>query len=133
MQEEEMSVSDILSSIRDVLSKEMQGEIVELASDQIQVNQNLSPINNIEPIRPPVFHKPEFVLELTPQMRVQKDSFLPGDPFLSKKPQVSAGLPSSQNMEANLQPMMQDWLDKNMPAIVEKVVAREVKRLFSGK
>ena len=132
MQEEEMSVSDILSSIRDVLSKEMQGEIVELASDQIQVNQDLNPINNIEPIRPPVFHKPEFVLELTPQMRVQKDSFLPVDPFLSQKPQATE-IPSSQNMEANLQPMMQDWLDKNMPAIVEKVVAREVKRLFSGK
>ena len=42
-------------------------------------------------------------------------------------------VPTSQNIEANLQPMMQDWLDKNMPAIVEKVVSREVKRLFSGK
>ena len=132
MQEEEMSVSEILSSIRDVLSKEMQGEIVELANDQIQVNQNLNQINNIEPIRLPVFHKHESVLELTPQMRVQKDSFLPSDPLLNVKPQGSS-IPASQNIEANLQPLMQDWLDKNMPAIVEKVVSREVKRLFSGK
>lgn len=132
MQEEEMSVSEILSSIRDVLSKEMQGEIVELASDQIQVDQDLRPQNNIEPIRPPVFHKPDLVLELTPQMRVQKDSFLPSDPLLNMKSQGSTGT-ASQNIEANLQPMMQDWLDKHMPAIVEKVVSREVKRLFSGK
>ncbi len=132
MQEEEMSVSEILSSIRDVLSKEMQGEIVELASDQIQVDQDLRPRNNIEPIRPPVFHTPEIVLELTPQMRVQKDSFLPSDPLLNMKSQGSTGT-ASQNIEANLQPMMQDWLDKHMPAIVEKVVSREVKRLFSGK
>ena len=132
MQEEEMSVSEILSSIRDVLSKEMQGEIVELASDQIQVEQDLRPRDKIEPIRPPVFHTPEIVLELTPQMRVQKDSFLPSDPLLNMKSQGSTGT-ASQNIEANLQPMMQDWLDKHMPAIVEKVVSREVKRLFSGK
>lgn len=132
MQEEEMSVSEILSSIRDVLSKEMQGEIVELASDQIQVDQDLRSRNNIEPIRPPVFHKPDLVLELTPQMRVQKDSFLPSEPLLNMKSQGSTGT-ASQNIEANLQPMMQDWLDKHMPAIVEKVVSREVKRLFSGK
>ena len=134
MQEEELSVSEVLSSIRDVLSKEMNGEILELANDHRVNKQELSDSYKIEPIRPPVFHKSDNVFELTPQMRVNQSSFLPASSFSDKHEQNShSSLAASHNIEKNLQPAMQEWLDKNMPGIVEKVVTRELNRIFSKK
>ncbi|MBO7258293.1 MAG: DUF2497 domain-containing protein [Alphaproteobacteria bacterium] len=33
--------------------------------------------------------------------------------------------------EADIKPMIQDWLDKNLPTLVERVVAEEVRRIFN--
>ncbi|MBO7244123.1 MAG: DUF2497 domain-containing protein [Alphaproteobacteria bacterium] len=131
MQEEEMSVSEILSSIREVLSKEVKDEFAEITTKTIPDR----PIEQMpaESVKPPVFHQSDIVLELTPQMRVEKDSFLPLNASLSGNKSACQPVCAPEGIEANLQPMMQAWLDKNLPEIVEKVVAREVKRLFSGK
>ncbi len=135
MQEEELSVSEILSSIRESLSKEMQG-LSSQSTDQVSVG-NLSEQKHpykIEPIRPPVFKKPDVILELTPQMRVEKETFLPAQNRINPLLQQGViGGEFSSFSQPDLKPMMQDWLDKNLPSIVEKVVAAEVKRLFSGK
>ena len=33
--------------------------------------------------------------------------------------------------EADIKPMIQEWLDKNLPALVERIVAEEVRRIFN--
>jgi cell pole-organizing protein PopZ len=42
---------------------------------------------------------------------------------------VLGGVTVEQLMVELLTPMLRDWLDKNLPAIVERVVEQEVKKL----
>ena len=36
-------------------------------------------------------------------------------------------------VQAALRPMLKQWLDANLPAIVEELVAREIKRIVGGR
>lgn len=134
MQEEEViSVSEILSSIRQTLSKEAAKLNVEpVVSDGISSsNQTSAPSK----IMPPVFHHQDVVLELTPQMRVETESFANNRVVNDK---MDGFLNSSRGsnhymVQSDVQQMTKAWLEQNLPSIVEKVVSQEVKRLFSGK
>lgn len=46
-----------------------------------------------------------------------------------KRPTVAAGITVDQLVIDLLTPMLRDWLDQNLPAIVERVVEQEVKKL----
>lgn len=132
MQEEELSVSEILSSIRTVLAKETKDLDLGASTEKefSLPGEEIQPVVT-KPIFAPVFPKTEGVFELTPQMRVEKDTFLAAHSLTPSK-SVSSAI-DQNHIQENLRPMMQDWLDKNLPGIVEKVVTQEVKRLFSGK
>ncbi len=114
MPEEEPSVSDILSSIRQVLSKE----------------------NNRTGSEPQPFYG-DNVVELTPAMRcdglVSETAAVQTRQALQKLADVKPmGLSlSSVQVETELRPLLKEWLDANLPAIVEDVVAREVRRVMT--
>lgn len=81
------------------------------------------------------------------------DEAAPADPILSPAPQaaarqqldtLAAALAAAQHseprpvdtattvnalVEASLRPMLRDWLDANLPDIVERIVAREIARI----
>jgi cell pole-organizing protein PopZ len=46
-----------------------------------------------------------------------------------KKPSMAPGITMEQFMVDLLTPMLREWLDKNLPEIVERVVEQEVKKL----
>lgn len=131
MQEEELSVSEILSSIRQVLSKEAEAlnseidKVKPLKEPQI-LKEKEGPVNEIA------------VLELTPQMRVAHNSLLSAETALKTQASLEK---LNQIKEANLsltvenalEPMLQEWLNKNLPDIVEQIVTREVRRLMGYK
>lgn len=132
MQEEELTVSEILSSIRNVLAKETKDlDLGVTTENSSSFNEEKQAVVN-KPVFAPVTQKVEAVFELTPQMRVEKETFLSTTPTMSMKSALT-DVVDSDHIQAHLKPMMQDWLDKNLPQIVEKVVSQEVKRLFAGK
>lgn len=44
-----------------------------------------------------------------------------------------SGPPIGDLVQDALRPMLKEWLDKNLKTIVERAVAKEVKRISSGK
>ena len=132
MQEEELSVSEILSSIRQVLSKE-----AEALNNRVEkpVTPSLStdtPVLEEPKVKEPV------VLELTPTMRVQSESLLSASTTiktqaaLEKLKQIKTVNPS-WDLEKEVKPLLVAWLDAHLPEIVEKVVSQEVKRIIYSK
>lgn len=127
MQEEELSVSEILSSIRQVLSKE-----AEALNNKVE-----------KPIKPslkeePIVKEEARILELTPTMRVQNESLLSvsttqkTQAALEKLNQLKS-IHASLDLEKEVQPLVIAWLDAHLPEIVEKIVSQEVKRIIYSK
>ena len=132
MQEEELSVSEILSSIRQVLSKE-----AEALNNRVE-----KPVTPSLSADTPVLEEPKakepVVLELTPTMRVQSESLLSASTTiktqaaLEKLKQIKTVNPS-WDLEKEVKPLLIAWLDAHLPEIVEKVVSQEVKRIIYSK
>ena len=132
MQEEELSVSEILSSIRQVLSKE-----AEALNNRVE-----KPVTPSLSLDTPVLEEPKakepVVLELTPTMRVQSESLLSASTTiktqaaLEKLKQIKTVNPS-WDLEKEVKPLLIAWLDAHLPEIVEKVVSQEVKRIIYSK
>ena len=143
-QNTEMTVEEILSSIRQILTSEEEnpqpapvlepetGDDAHLFVDQ--------PIDwtGGQKITPPP--KPVFVL--TPQMQIGKKT-----PLLSKEAQEKmeqafgklseladqkkeALTLNEEQIETQLRPLLKEWIDKNMPELVEKIVTTEVQRFL---
>ena len=36
-------------------------------------------------------------------------------------------------VQATIRPMLKEWLDANLPSVVERLVAKEIKRITSGR
>lgn len=156
MQDQEPSVSDILSSIRQILSDKIETETNSVESTDIASSSHPVQMDR------PSMETDEDVFVLTSQMRVTDDkamspvqnqsatSFSTGLRDISlEKPTYSASQPvfSAQNaihteqegtgadispvQEIDIKPMVQAWLDKNLPQMVEKIVSEEVRRIFN--
>ena len=161
MQEQEPSVNDILSSIRQILSN----KIDDGNNEEVVAN------NTNESSAPTVDEQEQALMEATdvyvlmPDMRVAQSET--AQPSVSSntvlQPDISSNdMPYEEPMivgqervepvreipqpvqsqptetpvlpdikEADIKPMIQDWLDKNLPALVERVVAEEVRRIFN--
>ena len=114
---DEQSVAEILSSIRQVLSREA-----------ATLNANTIPI---QPVR-------EEVYELTPQMQlsagrlVTPQTAMKTQAALEQLNAVKANhMGVQQQVEQDLRPFLQEWLNKNLPDIVEKIVREEVQRIIN--
>ncbi len=135
MQEEELSVSEILSSIRQVLSKEAEALNSEIDKTKAHALKTDSPLSKVhtDTVRTDLP-----VLELTPNMRVTNDSLLSAETALKtqaaleKLNQVKT-MTASQKIEGDLRPLLQDWLNANLPQIVERIVTEEVRRIINQK
>ena len=134
---EEIPMDEVLSEIRQMLSSEMpvsDAERVEPKLDRKTLNKSESDketkvvSNEVEPSTSSrtVHFEPDYFL-LTPSMRCD----LPSDEELSDQVKVQTqrvlsklqqGIPMPQ-----LSPALEDWLNKNLPAIVEKVVEEKLK------
>ena len=161
MQEQEPSVNDILSSIRQILSN----KIDDGNNEEVVAN------NTNESSAPTVDEQEQALMEATdvyvlmPDMRVTQSET--AQPSVSSntvlQPDISSNdMPYEEPMivgqervesvreipqpvqsqptktpvlpdikETDIKPMIQDWLDKNLPALVERVVAEEVRRIFN--
>ena len=123
MQEEQQSVSEILSSIRQVLSKEaatLKSEAPkETAKSYADNEQN------------------DVVFELTPQMQVSQGTLIDSETALrtqealNKLQAVKEESPIAGQVETVLRPMLREWLNANLPEIVERIVTQEVQRIIN--
>ena len=123
MQEEQQSVSEILSSIRQVLSKEaatLKSEAPkEIAKSYTDNEQN------------------DVVFELTPQMQVSQGTLVDSETALrtqaalNKLQAVKEESPITGQVETVLRPMLREWLNANLPEIVERIVTQEVQRIIN--
>lgn len=113
--QEEQTIADILTSIRQVLSKE-----AESLNAQAPVQKKIQ----------------EDVFELTPQMQLSQGELV--TPQTAIKAQASLEKldiykDSSEKtiIEKELKPLLQAWLNEHLPSIVEDVVTREVRRIIN--
>lgn len=123
MQDEQQSVSEILSSIRQVLSKEAE-----------TLNNNVSDYTNS-------FNgaetSEEVIFELTPQMQVSQGTLIDTDTAvrtqaaLEKLHAVKQPAGISEQVETELRPLLREWLNTHLPDIVERIVTQEVQRLIN--
>lgn len=133
MQEEEPSVSEILSSIRQVLSKEAEalsnGAVREFDEESFDVFPEKRKIDKTT--------LNDFIVELTPQMRINNESLLSAETTfktqaaLEKLNQLKSNDMFKPQVEAELKPMLREWLNIHLPEIVERIVTQEVKRLIN--
>ncbi len=121
--QDEQSVSEILSSIRQVLSK----EAATLKND-ISVESQTARSSESEN---------ELVFELTPQMQVAQGTLIDSDTAvrtqaaLDKLNVIKETVPMVGQVETVLRPMLREWLNANLPEIVERIVTQEVQRLIN--
>ena len=111
MQEEELSVSEILSSIKQVLSKEAEALSNKVEKPVTPLRKEL--ISNKE-------ETPTPVLELTPTMRVQNESLLSTSTTLKTQAALEKlnqikGIHANVDLEREVKPLLVDWLDKHLP------------------
>lgn len=105
----EPSMEDILASIRTIINQ------TEPAAPP--------PAEAAAPVPPSYAPPPEDVLELTEQ--APPPVAAPAAPA----PAAPRGPTLEDTVRAMLAPMLKQWLDANLPAIVEDVAIREVRRL----
>lgn len=119
--QEDQSIAEILTSIRQILSKE---------AETLR--------NNVPPEKKPV---PE-VFELTPQMRFPQGELVTPQTTMKaqaslekldafKEPPAENEPPEQTILERELKPLLQAWLNEHLPVIVEDVVTREVRRIIN--
>ncbi len=121
--QDEQSVSEILSSIRQVLSKEAAILKNDIASETSKTVSDKA--------------EEEVVFELTPQMQVAQGTLIDSDTAvrtqaaLDKLNAVQPKEPMKAQVEAELRPMLREWLNANLPDIVERIVTQEVQRIIN--
>ena len=123
-EQQEPSVNDILSSIRQILSN----KIEETPSDEV-AEHAVSPETQSPETENLNLSCATDVFLLTSQMRTDggksdENTLEPACEAITQPvmPDVS---------ESDIKPMVQEWLDKNLPALVEKIVAEEVRRIYN--
>lgn len=130
MQEQEPSVTDILSSIRQILSTKIDEDQREDVSQKPDVSFSLAEAESkseafedasVEaPVLPEDEHVDEDVFVLTPQMQLVET--------------VVRHMPEEMLPQGmDVQPLVQAWLDKNLGPMVERIVSEEVRRVFNKK
>lgn len=161
MQEQEPSVNDILSSIRQILSNKIDenGEggasdvMPETVANEVDEQEQalmeatdvyvLMPdmrVTQSETAQPSVLSNAVLQPDISSNDMPYEEPMIVGtqenDTPIMKIPQSVHSQPTETPVlpdikEADIKPMIQDWLDKNLPALVERVVAEEVRRIFN--
>lgn len=142
--QEEPSMDDILSSIRKILSGghkkekkefepfEVRKEPVSFQADSIEANVEepfvLTPAMRVD--QEQTSRTDEYAPSMVEQAPIeQADSFLPIQEEAVSLTEEK--LKMNFDVTAELKPLIQKWLDENLPTVVEKVVREEVVRVLA--
>ena len=114
MAESEMSMDEVLSSIRQMLSD--------------------GKANDVEPLD----NELDDIFVLTPEMRVPAENAVDIQEKMKMALMKLAEQKSKQSPEdyqrlvkAELQPILKDWLKEQLPSLIEQALENEVNKLFS--
>lgn len=161
MQEQEPSVNDILSSIRQILSNKIEDENTDVSSSD---TVNESAVSEVDEQEQALMQATD-VYVLMPDMRVKQEGKTQGVSQLNRDSSNAASYEQLNEQpivvdaqegfgksnvievkqrsqtnemselpaihESDIKPMIHDWLDKNLPTLVERIVAEEVRRIFN--
>lgn len=130
----EEKLEDIIRSIRGIIDDHNNHALKNLKGDK--ENPNLD----------------ESILELTSEFKEDEQSKVYTDGFISKETsdkfseaikgfseKIDGPILKKENTDADLiitnliKPMLKEWLDNNLPRLVEKVIAEELKKLMPKK
>ena len=145
---EETSIEEILKSIRNILSEEPEAsdikksvakgvvagleeeeeEGVFVLTDNMRVNQNPLFSRDILKEKHPGISVDSFLATRT-QQKVEQSL----QKLKEVKKNVSVSEIENLNLQEQLQPLLKEWLDQNLPYIVEKIVEKEIKALLRSK
>lgn len=134
MQEQELSVNDILSSIKKILSSKIEDELTQKSKSEemprmLDDERNISFAQQNAPILSDVEEDDVFVL--TPAMQVEIDPNMTG--LISEKPSAQSPVFAAEQTQEIMMPAVQKWIDENLPQMVERIVSEEVRRIFNTK
>ena len=126
---EELPMDEVLAEIRHILSSKLSGK--EPAQDTPRFSQSPVPTTNIDTpnqtVTVPCEPAPDYFL-LTPAMRCD----LPPDSELSQNVQKQTARVLSklqqQTTASDLNPALIDWLNENLPKIIEKALDKHFKK-----
>lgn len=156
-EEQEPSVTDILSSIRQILSNKLEDKAedgaISMPNFDVPVQTDVDdsdsfvssvPVNEATqrpnvPVRETedvaekmenlaalskIDGEEDFLL-LTPQMQIEQ-------PVQSPVSQAPVAMPMTPDaMQQSVQIQIQEWLDRHLPQMVERIVSEEVRRIFN--
>jgi len=161
--EQEDSMEDILSSIRNILTdeggaqEEAKPETVEVKVEEKIEKEEATPkkeervVDSIDDSVVEMNNKQvssENILELSDNMIVKNEENLISEKIVDESANKISGMAKSIVAEKQialgdsavtleaitkdlLNPLVKDWLEKNLPAIVERVVSNEVERVIA--
>lgn len=134
MQEQELSVNDILSSIKQILSGKIEDELTQKSkSDGLPNLLNSAAKAELQRDAAPVLSDEEDneddVFVLTPAMQVEIDPNMTG--LIAEKTPVQTQTAGVEQTREIIMPAVQKWIDENLPQMVERIVSEEVRRIFN--
>ena len=133
MPEEDLSIEEILKSIRHILSEEKEEDIITPVAGGTVEKAPVRATNKKVPeadvfVLTEAMRVPETPLFTREELKERHRPFLRQNPTPSKVPQEP--VLGMDKVEENLMPLIQKWLDGHLPAIVERIVEREIKALL---
>jgi uncharacterized protein len=135
----EPSMEDILSSIKRIISEDGEAAIttrprrraaaalVEPEDDVLELNQPAPDSEEPMPSAAQPATKPDPIIssETAEASRARLDSLS----RLVVKPEVTGGDTLEGLVREMLKPMLREWIDANLPELVERLVAKEISRI----
>ena len=155
MVEQQPSMDEILASIRRILSPEamdagegQQPPVVELTEDMC-VSSEAPTAEVVEPVAEevvPSVSEPEpaplpddvTALELPEHITFNEDEFFKQEPEktfsapVEEPPSCDTSSPADSVLLAVLRPLLSEWLDKNMPRLLERCIQQELRKERNG-
>jgi cell pole-organizing protein PopZ len=130
MQGREPSMEDILASIKQVIAeeKELRTAIPPVADDTVQLREAEEDVLELdEPLAPPVDLGPPLLDEGA--VGHSRDALEHLTTIAATVPPVQVVNPLEDMVRDMLKPILKQWLDDNLPGIVDEHVKREISRI----
>lgn len=136
MQEQELSVNDILSSIKQILSSKIEDELTQKSKSEdlpnfVNGEANVALQREDAPVLAAEEDDDADVFVLTPAMQVEIDPNMTG--LIAQKPAEQVRTSVVEQTQEMMMPAVQKWIDENLPQMVERIVSEEVRRIFNTK
>lgn len=154
-------MDEILASIRRILAEDSSGAATHLpprlrgSGDVLELTEALNDDGSVRHIAPAVSVSSEVQTSIPSDGRIEPMPPRPGGPDAEPEPRLvsdaasdavaasfaqlagissgdATGLALDAQVRETLRPMLQAWLDENLPALVERLVRAEIARVVGG-